>query len=51
MYQKLDQFNYGDYMDPFNLLQLADDTTTFAETVQSFTKKAEQIAEYSEEKV
>ena len=40
----------NDFMDPFSLLQLADDTTVTADNLQSFTTKMDLIARYSQEK-
>ena len=40
----------NDFMDPFSLLQLADDTTVTADNLQSFTSKMDLIARYSQEK-
>ena len=41
----------SDFMDPFNLEQLADDTAILAETLQSLKTKAEAILLYSEGKL
>ena len=42
--------NNSDFMDPFYLLQLADDTTITAEIIQSFVQNMSDIAKYSLEK-
>ena len=42
--------NNPDFMDPFYLLQLADDTTITAEIVQSFVQNMSTVAKYSLEK-
>ena len=38
MHKPLESLENCDYMDPMNLLQLADDTTVLAETTPSFRK-------------
>ena len=43
--------NNGDFMDPFNLFQLADDTTVIAEVIRSFIQNMTTIARYSLEKL
>ena len=43
--------NNGDFMDPFNLFQLADDTTVIAEVIRSFIQNMTNIARYSQEKL
>ena len=50
MHAGLDKIGPIDYMDSFNLLQLADDTTIFAEGVVSFKRKAGEVIIYSEVK-
>ena len=42
--------NNPDFMDPFYLLQLADDTTITAELIQSFVQNMSTVAKYSLEK-
>ena len=42
--------NNPDFMDPFYLLQLADDTTMTAELIQSFVQNMSTVAKYSLEK-
>ena len=42
--------NNNDFMDPFSLLQLADDTTIIAETIRSFLRNMAIVAKYSLEK-
>ena len=42
--------NNPDFMDPFYLLQLADDTTVTAETIHTFVQNMSDIAKYSLEK-
>ena len=42
--------NNPDFMDPFYLLQLADDTTITAEIIQSFVQNMSTVAKYSLEK-
>ena len=43
----IDDMQPLDYFDPLNLLQVADDTTSFADSKISLTKKAEAILDYS----
>ena len=50
MHVSVDELNSEDFMDPYNLLQLADGTNIFAEDAYSFKNKAEQIGEYSRKK-
>ena len=50
MHQSVDEVNCNDFLDPFNLLQLADNTIVLAESKSSFTKKAQKIEQYSNKK-
>ena len=49
-HQSVDEVNCNDFLDPFNLLQLADDTIVLAESKSSFTKKVQKIEQYSNKK-
>ena len=50
MHKPLESLENCDYMDPMNLLQLADDTTVLAETTPSFHNKMKTVQTYSEDK-
>ena len=51
MHESIEGVNTLDFMDPFNLLQLADDTCMLAANVTSFQKKMEKVFEYSKKKL
>ena len=46
----LAEANNNDFMDPFTLFQLADDTTVMAEIIESFIRNMTIVAKYSLEK-
>lgn len=46
----LPQANNKDFMDPFNIFQLADDTTVIAEMIRSFIRNMTIVANYSLQK-
>ena len=50
MHQSVDEVNCNDFLDLFNLFQLADDTIVLAESKSSFTKKAQKIEQYLNKK-
>ena len=45
-----DNVNINDYMDPYNIAQLADDTTIISETFESLRSKMKAIVSYSEKR-
>ena len=51
MYESIQDANTSDFMDPYNLLQLADDTCILADNLVSFKKKMEKTFEYSKRKL
>ena len=50
MHESLDESGNHDFMDPYNLLQLADDTTVIADNLVSFMRKMTLISNYSRKK-
>ena len=50
MASALDNVNINDYMDPYIIAQLADDTTIIAETFESLRSKMKAIVSYSEKR-
>ena len=46
----LQEANNQDFMDPFNIFQLADDTTVIAEVIRSFIRNMTIVSKYSLEK-